>query len=104
MSEVDEARLISSLRSTGAAVLLTSNRWASGRFADRIVVIDGKSGTIVESGTHGDLLNLGPERSLYAKQWSDMMLSWEEDYFVTLFLGVGSIIRFWIEMFPLEWV
>mmetsp|Transcript_29177 Transcript_29177/g.37580 ORF Transcript_29177/g.37580 Transcript_29177/m.37580 type:complete len:87 (+) Transcript_29177:3-263(+) len=71
MSEVDEARLISSLRSTGAAVLLTSNRWASGRFADRIIVMDG--GSVVESGTHGDLMNLGPERSLYARQWSDMM-------------------------------
>jgi len=73
MSEVDEAHLISSLRSTGAAVLLTSNRWASGRFADRIVVMDGTSGSVVESGTHEDLMNLGPERSLYARQWSDMM-------------------------------
>lgn len=68
MSEVDEAHLISALRSTGAAVLLTSSRWAAGRFADRVVVIDG--GSVVESGTHSDLLNLGPERSLYAKNWS----------------------------------
>ena len=70
MGEVDEAHVIASLRSTGAAVLLTSNRWATGRFVDRIVVIDG--GSVVESGTHPDLLNLGPERSLYARQWSAM--------------------------------
>jgi len=70
MGEVDEAHVIASLRSTGAAVLLTSNRWATGRFVDRIVVIDG--GSVVESGTHADLLNLGPERSLYARQWSAM--------------------------------
>ena len=70
MSEVDEANMISALRSTGAAVLLTSNRWATGRFADRIVVVDGSS--IVESGTHEDLLNLGTERSVYAKQWNAM--------------------------------
>ena len=70
MSETNEARFISSLRSTGAAVLLTSSRWATGRFADRIVVIDG--GSVVESGTHADLLALGPERSLYARQWNSM--------------------------------
>lgn len=73
MSEVDEAHLISSLRSTGAAVLLTSNRWASGRFADRIIVMDGTNGSVVESGTHEELMYSGPERSLYAKQWSEMM-------------------------------
>lgn len=70
MSEVDEANLITALRTTGAAVLLTSNRWASGRFADRIIVID--NGSVVESGTHNDLINLGPERSLYARQWNAM--------------------------------
>lgn len=70
MSEVDEAHFITTLRSTGAAALLTSNRWATGRFADRIVVVDG--GAVVESGTHGDLINLGPERSLYARQWTAM--------------------------------
>ena len=75
MSEVDEAQLISSLRSTGAAVLLTSNRWASGRFADRIIVLHSTNGSVVESGTHEELMYLGPERSLYAKQWSDMMSS-----------------------------
>ena len=70
MSEVNEAQLITALRSTGAAVLLTSNRWASGRFADRIIVID--QGSVVESGTHTDLINLGPERSLYAREWASM--------------------------------
>ena len=67
MSEEDEAQLITALRSTDAAVILTSNRWATGRFADQIVVVDG--GSVVESGTHSDLLNLGPERSVYARHW-----------------------------------
>jgi ABC-type multidrug transport system fused ATPase/permease subunit len=70
MSEVEEANCITALRNTGAAVILTSNRWATGRFADRIVVIE--NGVIVESGTHSDLINLGPERSLYAMQWNAM--------------------------------
>ena len=70
MSEVDEANTINSLRSTGAATLLTSNRWATGRLADRIVVVD--SGSVVEIGTHSELINLGSERSLYAKQWEAM--------------------------------
>jgi ABC-type multidrug transport system fused ATPase/permease subunit len=72
MSEVDEARFITALRSTGAAVILTSNRWATGRFADRIVVMD--NGAVVESGTHAELINMGPERSLYAHQWNAMSL------------------------------
>ncbi len=71
MNETDEGKLITALRSTGAAVLLTSNRWASGRFADRIVVIS--DGQVVESGTHADLLSLGPDRSVYARQWNEMM-------------------------------
>ena len=70
MSEEDEVQLISALRSTDAAVILTSNRWATGRSADRIVVVDG--GAVVESGTHFDLLNLGPERSLYARHWRSL--------------------------------
>lgn len=70
MSEIDEAKFINALRSTGAAVILTSNHWATGRFADRIVVLD--NGSVVESGTHSDLINSGPERSLYAHQWSFM--------------------------------
>lgn len=72
MSESDGANLITALRRTGAAVLLTSNCWASGRFADRIVVLGGSSGAVVESGTHADLINLGPDRSLYAREWSAM--------------------------------
>jgi ABC-type multidrug transport system fused ATPase/permease subunit len=71
MNETDEGKLITALRSTGAAVLLTSNRWASGRFADRIVVMS--DGQVVESGTHSDLLSLGPDRSVYARQWNEMM-------------------------------
>lgn len=71
MNETDEGKLITALRSTGAAILLSSNRWASGRFADRIVVLS--DGQVVESGTHADLLGLGPDRSLYAKQWNEMM-------------------------------
>lgn len=71
MNETDEGKLITALRSTGAAVLLTSNRWASGRFADRIVVMS--NGQVIESGSHADLMSLGPERSVYARQWSQMM-------------------------------
>ncbi|KAK1732863.1 hypothetical protein QTG54_016401 [Skeletonema marinoi] len=71
MNETDEGKLITALRSTGAAVLLTSNRWASGRFADRIVVVS--DGQVVESGSHADLMSLGPERSVYARQWNEMM-------------------------------
>lgn len=67
MSEVDEAHFIAALRSSAAAVLLTSNRWATGRFADRIVVVDG--GSVIESGTHSELLRLGPEMSAYARHW-----------------------------------
>jgi ABC-type multidrug transport system fused ATPase/permease subunit len=67
MSEEDEAQLITALRSSAAAVLLTSNRWATGRFVDRIIVIDG--GTVIESGTHTELLSRGPEMSVYARHW-----------------------------------
>ena len=67
MSEEDEAQLIAALRSSAAAVLLTSNRWATGRFADRIVVVDG--GSVIECGTHSELLSRGPEISVYARHW-----------------------------------
>jgi len=70
LSEVEEARILRDLRKTGAACLLTSNRWATGRFADRIVVL--KDGAIVESGTHSELLNRGPQQSLYAAKWHAM--------------------------------
>jgi ABC-type multidrug transport system fused ATPase/permease subunit len=48
----------------------TSNRWATGRFADRIVVM--KDGAIVETGTHAELLNRGPQLSIYAAKWHAM--------------------------------
>jgi len=70
LSEVDEANLIKALRSTGAAVLVATNRWASGRFADRVVVI--KDGSVVESGTHSELIALGPEGSVYAAKWNEL--------------------------------
>jgi ABC-type multidrug transport system fused ATPase/permease subunit len=73
LSEVEEARLLRELRKTGAATVLTSNRWASGRFADRIVVM--KDGAVVESGTHAELMNRGPQQSLYASQWHAMTTS-----------------------------
>ena len=67
MSEVEELNTVKRLKSTGASVLLTSNRWALGRFADRIVVL--KNGVVVESGTHSELLSLG---RIYASQWHAM--------------------------------
>lgn len=70
VNEVEEAALIKALRSTGAAVLLASNHWASGRFVDRIVVM--KDGAVVESGTHAELLQRGPANSLYAIKWNQM--------------------------------
>jgi ABC-type multidrug transport system fused ATPase/permease subunit len=69
LSETDEARLLKNLRQTGAAVVVTSNRWAAGRWADRIVVM--KGGAVVESGTHAELLNRGAQ-SLYASSWHAM--------------------------------
>lgn len=70
LSEVDEARFVRDLRSTGAATLLTSPRWATGRFADRIAVV--RDGAVVECGTHAELLNRGPQQSLYAAKWHAM--------------------------------
>ena len=73
MSEVDETRTLMALRRTGAATVLTSHKWATGRFADQIVVI--KDGAIIESGTHTDLLSRGPQQSVYAQQWYTMTTS-----------------------------
>ena len=70
MSEVEEAKLMSTLRTTGAATVVTSHKWATGRFADRIVVV--KEGAIVESGTHNELLAKGPQHSIYAAKWHAM--------------------------------
>lgn len=69
-NEVEEAAFIRALRSTGAATLLTSNHWASGRYANRIVVM--KDGAVVESGTHAELMQHGPANSLYALRWKQM--------------------------------
>jgi ABC-type multidrug transport system fused ATPase/permease subunit len=70
LSEVDEARTIRDLRETGAATIVATNRWATGRFADRIAVV--KDGTVVESGTHSELMNRGPQQSIYAAKWHAM--------------------------------
>ena len=69
-NEIEEATLIKALRATGAATLLTSNHWASGRHANKVVVI--KDGAVVESGTHAELMQRGPAHSLYALRWKQM--------------------------------
>jgi ABC-type multidrug transport system fused ATPase/permease subunit len=69
-NEVEEAELIKALRATGAATLLTSNHWASGRHANRIVVM--KDGAVVESGSHAELMQRGPANSVYALRWKQM--------------------------------
>ena len=71
LSEAEETRLLLALKQSGAATLMVSQRWASGRWADKIVVM--KDGTIVESGTHDDLIRLGPQQSIYAAKWHAMM-------------------------------
>ena len=70
LSEVEEGRILRDLRATGAATIMTSNRWATGRFADKIAVL--KDGAIVECGTHTELLNRGPQQSIYAAKWNAM--------------------------------
>lgn len=73
LSEVEEAKLLRELRQTGAATILTSNKWATGRFADKIAVV--KDGAIVESGTHNELIARGPQQSLYAAKWHAMTMN-----------------------------
>lgn len=72
LSEVEEAKILKDLRQTGAATVLASNKWATGRFADHIVVV--RDGAIVESGTHNELISRGPQQSLYAAKWHAMTM------------------------------
>jgi len=72
-SETEESSLLRSLRKTDVATILTSSRWALGRFVDRVLIIDDK-GKVIESGSHTQLLSYGIGRSVYAQQWNDMML------------------------------
>jgi ABC-type cobalamin transport system ATPase subunit len=69
-SEDEEGRLLRDLRRTGAAVVLSSNRWAIGRWADQIAVL--KDGAIFEMGSHTQLLQRGPQHSIYATKWHAM--------------------------------
>jgi ABC-type hemin transport system ATPase subunit len=72
LSEIEEGKLLKDLRQTGAATILTTNKWATGRFADHICVV--KDGMIVESGSHNDLISRGPQQSLYAAKWHAMTM------------------------------
>ena len=73
MDEIEESILIKNLRNAGAAVVITSNRWACGRFADKILVI--KDGAIIDSGSHDELLNKGAMYSMYAAKWQMMIVA-----------------------------
>lgn len=66
LSEADEARLISNLRQTGAACVFTTERWATGRFANKVVIM--RDGAIVEAGSHEELMSKGVQKSIYAAQ------------------------------------
>jgi len=68
-SEVEELKIIQALKKSGAATIFTSNKWASGRLADRVIVI--QDGAIVESGNHNELLARG-QQSLYGAKWLAM--------------------------------
>jgi ABC-type multidrug transport system fused ATPase/permease subunit len=70
LSEVEELKLLLALRKSGAATVFTSHKWATGRLADRIVVV--KDGAVVESGSHAELLARGPQISVYAAKWHAM--------------------------------
>lgn len=67
LSEIDEAKFFRDLRRTGVATILSSNKWATGRLADRIVIM--QDGCVIESGTHNELLSRGPQQSVYASKW-----------------------------------
>ncbi len=70
LSEVEEAKILKELRISGAATVMATNKWATGRFADRIAVV--RDGAIVESGTHNELISRGPQQSFYAAKWHAM--------------------------------
>lgn len=70
LSEVEEAKILRDLRQSGAATVMATNKWATGRFADHIAVV--RDGAIVESGTHNELISRGPQQSLYAAKWHAM--------------------------------
>uniref|UniRef100_A0A7R9ZSK3 ABC transporter domain-containing protein n=1 Tax=Craspedostauros australis TaxID=1486917 RepID=A0A7R9ZSK3_9STRA len=72
LSEVEEATLLNKIRRTGAATVMSTNKWATGRFADKVAVI--KDGRVVETGTHNELLSRGPQQSLYAAKWQAMTM------------------------------
>lgn len=69
-SELEELKIIQALKKSGAATIFTSNKWASGRLADRVIVV--KDGAIVETGNHNELLARG-QQSLYGAKWLAMM-------------------------------
>jgi len=71
-SEVEEGKLFQELRRTGAATVITTNKWATGRFADRICVV--RNGSILETGSHNELIARGPQQSLYAAKWHAMTI------------------------------
>jgi len=71
-SEVDEGQLFRDLRLTGAATVISTNKWATGRFVDQVCVV--KNGTIVEMGSHNELIARGPQQSLYAAKWHAMTI------------------------------
>ena len=70
MSEMEESKVIQDLKRTGVATVLSANKWATGRLADRIAVV--KDGAIIETGTHSELLSRGPQHSYYAAKWQAM--------------------------------
>lgn len=70
MDEVEEVEFLKALRSSGAATVLTSKRWALGRLVDKIIIMN--NGAVVESGTHASLLAKGSMHSVYARKWSEM--------------------------------
>lgn len=72
LTEVEEGKLLKDLRQTGAATIITTNKWATGRFADCIAVV--KDGAIVESGSHNELIARGAQQSLYAAKWHAMTM------------------------------